>query len=514
MPPAELPPNEPERLDELRRLGILDSDPERDYDDLTLLAAQICGTPMAMISLIDERRQWFKSRVGLSVTETSRDHAFCAYAIHDSSTMVVNDALTDRRFQDNPFVTGDPRVRFYAGVPLSLRRGLNLGTLCVLDSEPRELTDGQKAALEALGRQVVRNLQHRQFDYLVSSFLENAPLFFALKNHDGRYEFVSSAWRDALRRFGNPLGKTSAEWVGDAAAADADRLDHELTQNRGRDISTVDAFGLAGRTWITSRFPVKTLSGLPGLGIVGIDVTERLAMEARLRDSERQLEHARRVETIGMLASTIAHEFNNLLMGIGPHAEIIARLSGEDSRERRAAATIRDAVKRGTGLVQKILRYGRPTEPAFTRVNVAQWITEQIPITQALAGPDVVVEWQPPPEETTVMADVDQLHQVVANLVANARDAMNGQGRVEIRLSRHASEPLVVLSVSDHGPGIPAGNLQSIFEPLFTTKRIGTGLGLAVVKQIVEQHGGSVSAENNMGAGATFHASLPVAPPA
>lgn len=184
MPQAELPPNEPERLDELRRLGILDSGPERAYDDLTLLATQICGTPIALITLIDEGRQWFKSRIGMDRSETLRDQAFCAHAIHESSTMVVPDALSDHR------------------------GGLNLGTLCVIDTQPRELTGNQKAALEALARQVVRNLRQRQFDYLVRSFLENAPLFFALKDHEGRYEFVSSAWRAALRPYGDPLGKT------------------------------------------------------------------------------------------------------------------------------------------------------------------------------------------------------------------------------------------------------------------------------------------------------------------
>lgn len=211
-----------------------------------------------------------------------------------------------------------------------------------------------------------------------------------------------------------------------------------------------------------------------------------------------------------MLASTIAHEFNNLLMAIGPHAEIVSRLSAEESRERRAAAAIREAVKCGSGLVQQILRYGRPAEPSLTAVDVKQWLTDQAPLIESLAGAGVVVEWDLTGEKSTVMADVDQLHQVLTNLVANARDAMSGRGRIHIRTSRKPSEPVVTLSVADEGPGIAPENLQSIFEPLFTTKRVGTGLGLAVARQVVMRHGGTLTVENNAGPGATFQIVLPL----
>lgn len=161
-PRPPLPPDEPERLQALEEYDVLDSEPEQAYDDLTLLASHICKTPIALVSLIDSDRQWFKSRVGLAVPETHRDVAFCAHAIVAEKTMVVNDATLDERFARNPLVLGDPAIRFYAGAPLRVPGGQAIGTLCVIDRVPRELTPDQQAALEALSRQVVAQLELRR----------------------------------------------------------------------------------------------------------------------------------------------------------------------------------------------------------------------------------------------------------------------------------------------------------------------------------------------------------------
>jgi len=150
------------RLAALYRYRILNTEPERGFDDLTLLASYICATPMAAISLIDADRQWFKSRVGLSMSETARAVSFCTHAIQSRDLFIVPDARYDERFRDNPYVTGDPEIRFYAGAPLVTPDGHALGTLCVLDKVARTLSREQLEALSALCRQAEGQLELRR----------------------------------------------------------------------------------------------------------------------------------------------------------------------------------------------------------------------------------------------------------------------------------------------------------------------------------------------------------------
>ena len=154
--------NEKKRLKVLWQYEVLDTVPEELFDDLTELAARICEAPIALISLVDEKRQWFKSKVGTSVNETSRDFSFCAHAIRQSDLFIVPDATKDPRFASNPLVTSDPRIRFYAGAPLITADGYALGTLCVIDKVPRELRPDQKQALLILARHVVSQLELRR----------------------------------------------------------------------------------------------------------------------------------------------------------------------------------------------------------------------------------------------------------------------------------------------------------------------------------------------------------------
>lgn len=154
--------DESARLEALYEYKILDTDSEPEFDALTRLISEICETPTALVSLIDENRQWFKSRIGLEAKETSRDIAFCHHAIQGEDVYEINDTLADKKFKSNPLVTGEPNIRFYAGTPLKSYTGHNIGTLCVIDNKPRTLNDFQRRALSTLGNQVIAQMELRK----------------------------------------------------------------------------------------------------------------------------------------------------------------------------------------------------------------------------------------------------------------------------------------------------------------------------------------------------------------
>ena len=168
-----MPTNEAQRLAALREYRILDTAVEKAYDDITALAAYICDVPIALISLVDESRQWFKSRLGLRRQETPRDVAFCAHAILQTEPLIVRDAMEDERFADNPLVLGGPHIRFYAGFPLTTPEGLALGTLCAIDRKPRQLSTEQQRAMQALARQVMALLDLRRASSHLADALEH-----------------------------------------------------------------------------------------------------------------------------------------------------------------------------------------------------------------------------------------------------------------------------------------------------------------------------------------------------
>lgn len=186
------PQNEKERLNALESYSILDSLPEEDYDSLTAIASQICNTHISLVSLIDDKRQWFKSHHGLDVEETPKEYAFCAHAINDPhEVFVIEDAREDERFHDNPLVTGAPYVIFYAGVPLVNEEGMPLGTLCVIDKEPKNLNEEQINSLRALSKQVMNLMELRKKNLL----LEEAYDYLEERN-DELEQFATMAAHD------------------------------------------------------------------------------------------------------------------------------------------------------------------------------------------------------------------------------------------------------------------------------------------------------------------------------
>lgn len=258
--------DEASRLKALHKYRILDTKPEQAFDDLTLLASQICGTPIALISLVDENRQWFKSRVGVQVHETARSVSFCAHAIQNRGIFLVPDAMEDPRFRDNPLVR-EGHFRFYAGKPLVTPEGEALGTLCVIDYHPRTLTQAQKDGLEALQRQVEAQLElRRNLDELrfalqgietLSSLIplcSNCQLNIVIPADAGAIARVSAGVKELLASKGWPEMKvTEVQLAVQEALANA--IHHGCKDDPSKHVQCCVSFDAKGELVIVVRDP-------------------------------------------------------------------------------------------------------------------------------------------------------------------------------------------------------------------------------------------------------------------
>lgn len=305
-------PTETARLARLSALAVLDSTPEPLFDTFTRLAALICDAPIALISLIDSRRQWFKSKIGLDVPQTPREHAFCAYAIQSDALLEVADATSDSRFAHNPFVTGPPGVRFYAGAPLVMPGGERIGTLCVIDQHPRQLNAAQRAQMNELAQAVVQALLQRERALNQARF-EAERRFRVLSDAEPVGVFHSSA--------GGLITHTNATWQRIFGMAPAQCLGDGWLLAIHPDNRAAVATGWAQATTVASGFemdyrvlrpdgsvrqvhaqvrPIAT-DGQDITGYVGVveDTTDRRVAENRLRASEALLERAGRIAGVG-----------------------------------------------------------------------------------------------------------------------------------------------------------------------------------------------------------------------
>ncbi len=348
---AAVPENENERLLALQRLELIDTAAEPEFDELVQTAAAICEVPISLLTLLDERRQWFKASVGLDAVETARKIAFCSHTILQTDLLVVEDAANDPRFSNNPMVTGDPHIRFYAGIPISSPEGLPVGTLCVIDRKPRTLTQLQRNMLGVLAHQINARmelrLQRRQLhDALKQAeksrtelraseerfrvFMDNSPFVSFMKDGDGKLVFYS-------QKLAERFGISSTAWIG---KNDFEIWPEDQAQAlRNTDIGVL----LAGRLhvvyeqvpdktgnmthWRSYKFPCISSRGTTLLGGIAVDVTEETAKEAALHRTQAELQSAN-----ALLKELVV---TDPLTGLGNRRVLDERLAAELTATRR-----------------------------------------------------------------------------------------------------------------------------------------------------------------------------------
>ncbi|HEY0270888.1 MAG TPA: ATP-binding protein [Sphingomonas sp.] len=512
------------RLAALAKLDILDTDPEPGFDDVVALARAITGADVGLVSLIDADRQWFKAKSGTDVRETPRSVALCDIAIRHSETLIVLDASRDPRFAGNPMVAGPPFIRFYAGAPIRTAEGHAIGTVCVLDAQPRARFD-HASSLEALARQTAVLIELRRVarigaearDAVARDFERVWTLahdLLQIVDIEGRVIAANPACEAVFGRLTAP----GSPWMRDFLIDPAERPDLAAIPDGSAIALTREYRGHDG----THRSISWTLRREAGLVYaIGRDDTA-------LRAAEQDLVQAQKMESLGQLTGGIAHDFNNLLTIIVGNLDIAQRRleTGDLARVQRAIAEAGVGAARAATLTQRLLAFARRQRLAPRVTTPALLLADMRNLIERAVSEVLTVEILIEPGIGAIEIDVNQLENAILNLAVNARDAiadMDRPGRLTVTAAnadpdadearRHGGTAggYVRISIADNGVGMPQEVRARAFEPFFTTKGVGrgTGLGLSQVDGFVRQSGGFVTLDSAPGEGTVAHLWLP-----
>jgi two-component system sensor histidine kinase/response regulator len=526
---------EPSRLRVLRSLKVLDTGPESLFDAAVQAAAAACRTPIALVSFVDEDRQWFKARVGLDTTETPHEISFCAHVVAGGELLVVNDATTDPRFSTSPFVTGPPHIRFYAGAPIRAE-GFVLGSVCVIDTEPRQgLEEAELQALSAIARMVSDALALRA-DALagaesavarghLAAIVDSSDDAILSKTLDG----TILSWNAGAAHL---YGYTSEEIVGrnvsDLVPEDrpdevagilerlraGERIEHFETVRVRKDGSRMDVS--------LSISPIRDSEGrITAASTIARDIGEQKRLAAELEIARDQALEASRLKSDFL--ATMSHEIRTPLNGVIGMTGVL--LDTElDADQRRYAEMVRISGEALLAVINDILDFSKieanrldleamDFDLASAVEDVADMVADRAQAKRLEVG--VLIDHDVP---AAVCGDPGRVRQVLLNLVSNAIKFTGVGGEVVIRCSaQDVSEESVVVrvDVADTGVGISEQERQRLFEPFSqadsSTSRVhgGTGLGLAISKRLVELMHGDLTVESAPGQGSTFTVTIP-----
>jgi len=517
MPAPAIPADEARRLRALHDLCVLDTPAEERFDRIVRTAARLFHVPMALVSLLDQDRQWFKARYGVEVAEGPRSTSFCGHAILRPETLIVRDATQDPRFADNPGVTGEPHVRFYAGQPLRAPEGSLIGTLCVVDYKVREFSEEDhrtlmdlaawaEMELSALTVQEARAAIEQQ-----KHFFELSEDMLAIISLESTLVRFSGSWTRTLGYSPEELRRIRVRDL--VHPEDAPRLAEASARAvKGEPIRKLD-LRIRDRSGAWRWIQVNTVfnPAEQALYSVGREVTEQKLLEAERRRVEQLKDE---------FVSTVSHELRTPLTSIrGALGLLQGGIAGPLPTESKELVSIaQENSERLLRLINDILDLERMESGLLSfklePLELGALIMEAI-ITQRgyAAQYGVHLEATLEASDARAMVDADRFLQVMANLLSNAIKFSPEDEKVHVRLER--LEGNLRVSVEDHGPGIPESFRQRIFQKFAqadgsdSRRKGGTGLGLSITRALVERLGGALDFVSVEGEGTTFRVVLP-----
>lgn len=500
MSETPIPGNETGRLERLESYQIMDTPTEERFDNLTRLAAEICDVPICLISLLDEERQWFKSRWGLNAEQTPRDISFCQYAIMGQDTFEVQDAADNPTFMNNPLVTGDPNIRFYAGHPLH-DDDFALGTLCVIDVEPKQLDNSQKRALKILAQEVVfmirqtKELKERE---QYKKFFDMSLDMLCIAGTDGYFKAMNPSFTKVLGWSTDELlAKPFVEFI-HPDDVPATMAEVEKLAGGAMTIGFENRYQRKDGGWTWMHWTCQPDMATGELFAVAHDITELKVALSKLEDSNTQLDQ---------FAYVVSHDLKSPLRAISTLSLFLEEdLEGKlDEETGKNFKLLRSRVSRMEALINGILEYSRVgrVKEEMTDVNVKELLNEIIAGLMIPDGFEVRIADDLP----VIQSNPVHLQQVFQNLISNALKYHNKEAGV-VSVAYESLENEHEFRITDDGPGIDPQyheKIFGIFQTLQSRDEVeSTGVGLSIVKKIMDEYGGSVTIESELGKGSTF----------